>query len=143
MQPVCVCYLPICLSCNMRLHFIKVEESMCQVSGATQFIRQVTTASHKKCSEHAYIHIFSVDRQLFKLSREISQISAAREMNLIFSAINQKQQRQEIFEAHLYLTCMAPMHFTGRYLYGAERDSQIHCHDAYKVIILFTVIARD
>lgn len=94
MQAVCVCYLPICLSCNMRLHFIKVEESMCQVSGATQFIRQATTASHKKCSEHAYV--FSLDRQLFKLSREISQISAAREMDLIFSAINQKPTEARI-----------------------------------------------
>jgi hypothetical protein len=108
MQPVCVCYLPICLSCNMRLHFIKVKESMCQVSGATQFIRQAHQ-QHSDCFPQEVIrvrihtHIFSVqDNCLNCLERNFPNFQL-REMNLIFFSDQSSNGGKEFLSA-FYLT---------------------------------------
>jgi hypothetical protein len=70
---------------------------MCQVSGATQFIRQ---AHHQQLiptrsdpSTHTYTHIFSSDNCLS--SREKFPKFQVREMNLIFSAINQATEARK------------------------------------------------
>ena len=144
MQPVCVCYLPICLSCNMRLHFIKVKESMCQVSGATQFIRQAHQ-QHSDCFPQEVIrvrihtHIFSVqDNCLNCLERNFPNFQL-REMNLIFFSDQSSNGGKEFLSA-FYLT-YTPALKCAIYLWSWENLRSIVM--TLTVITLITVIVRD